>query len=59
LELIEDSNGKHTQNRAKIKDINAGGWIEAKKVLSLVMKGEEFKCQTFEQARSSSSHPLE
>jgi hypothetical protein len=31
LELIEDSNGKHTQNRAKIKDINAGGWIEAKK----------------------------
>jgi hypothetical protein len=34
LELIEDSNGKHTQNRAKIKDINAGGWIEAKKVLS-------------------------
>jgi hypothetical protein len=59
LELIEDSNGKHNQNRAKIKDINAAGWIEAKKVLCLVTKREEFKCQTFEQARSSSSHPFE
>jgi hypothetical protein len=33
--------------------------LKQKKVLSLVMKAEEFKCQTFEQARSSSSHPFE
>lgn len=50
--------GNTPKTGQKTKDIDAG-WSEAKKVLCLVTKREEFKCQTFEQARSSSTHPLE